>query len=345
MSSVIEFDDPIWALLRSGVAATDATQPGRDAKRQEESGMPLLCAHCKVDDTTQVQDGNVMCRRCNTLLGRQLDYGAEWRFYGAEDLRASNPTRCCPPSNGLIQSLGSVISSAPRRRASNWVNRTEAGAAAAQTSSMAGRSIQKYQVWNSMTYRERVLCGVFDTLSVNAAHNGLPACILEDAKTLYKRVSDARITRGENRSAVIAVSMYVACKRNGVPRSIKELAAMFDMRPAALTKACRTFLEVVTDADASSSCPEDFVGRFCSRLGMDPESTACTRRTVARADELAIVCDAMPPSIVAGAIYLGSCRLELGLDKDAIGSVCAVAAVTVGKTFKRLLPFSDELFQ
>ena len=286
--------------------------------------------------SVEVREGNLVCRDCCSVLGRQLDYGAEWRFYGAEDPRGSNPTRCCPPSNGLIQTLGSVIAAAPRRRQSQWQNRTEGSAAAAQSSSAAGRSVQRYQVWNSMTYRERVLCGVFDTLSVSAAQHGLPACILEEAKVLYKRVSEARITRGENRKAVIAASIYVACKKNGVPRSLKEVADMFDLRSAALTKACRAFQEVVLDADTDSSAAADFVGRFCSRLGMDADATDRVRDVVRRADEQSLVCDAMPPSIVGGAIAHVSDAFGLGLSKEQIAAVCMVAPITIAKTQKRL---------
>ncbi len=60
---------------------------------------------------------------------------------------------------------------------------------------------------------------------------------------------------------------------------------------------------------------------------------------------LAIVCDAMPPSIVAGAIFLVGCELGLGIDKEAVGSVCLVATVTVGKTYKRMLPYREVLLK
>ena len=347
-SNAIEVDDPLWDEMMSVMRRKEVIS--RTAPSSVCAFASGRCEHCAAalqlqqddpqeqdEDTAEVRDGNVVCRRCNTVLGRQLDYGAEWRYYGSEDTAAANnPTRCCPPSNGLIASLGGVISGAPRRRASSWSNRTEASAAAAQASSRAGRSIQRMQVWSSMSHKDRVLCGVFETLSVNASHHGLPSCILEDAKTLYKRVSEAKITRGENRCAVIAVSVYVACKRCGVPRTLKEVAVMFDMRVAALTKACKSFQAVVHDADAATTTPADLVGRFCSRLGMDRVAVEATRAVVARADELAIVCDAMPTSIVAGALQLVSKELGLGIGAEAVAAVCDVAPATVTKMFRRL---------
>ncbi len=65
------------------------------------------------------------------------------------------------------------------------------------------------------------------------------------------------------------VSVYAACKKSGVPRSIKEIALVFDVRPAAMTKAVRAFGQVVEDADEGACCAAgDFVGRGgCARPG------------------------------------------------------------------------------
>lgn len=331
----IEFDvdDPVWAKVIEGMEVGDRMHRRRRTASSDDGGLRPCCAAQAVAPA----EGNMVCSACNSIVGRQLDYTAEWRYYGAEDPRGSNPTRCCPPSNGLISSLGSVISGGPRRRASQWQNRTEASAALQQANVAAGRAVQRYQVWNSLSYRERVLCGIFDVLTVNAAQHGLPMCILEEAKNLYKKVSDARITRGENREAVIAVSVYVACRKSGAPRSLKEIGAMFSVRPAAMTKAHRTFGQVVAGADEGECCEAaDFVGRFCSRLGLVPEAVAHVRATVARVDETGVVCDAMPTSIVGGAIALASEALGLGLRREAIAEVCVVAPVTVAKLAARL---------
>lgn len=340
---MIDVDDPLWESLRSAVGGcggdqlSEAKRPHPPPASAEPRPSPS-CPHCSSPVS------GPFCSACSTVLERQLDYGAEWRFYGSEhDQSACNPTRCCPPSDGLIRSLGSVISVVPRRKTSQWTNRTANAAASSEAARDAVRSVQKYQVWSSMTYRERVLCSVFDVMSVNAAHNGLPACILEAAKNLYKRVSDARITRGENRSAVIAVSVYVACKKNGVPRSLREISSMFSIPVSALTKACRAVQHVIDDADAVSSVPTDFVGRFCSNLGLDPHVQAMARHVAAAADELGIISDAMPTTAAAGSISLAVTELGLDVSVEAISVACLVAAVTVVKTFRRLSPYKNVL--
>ena len=201
--------------------------------------------------------------------------------------------------------------------------------------------MQKFQSWASLPYKDRVLCKIFDGLTVNAAQHGLSPCLLEEAKTLYKRFAENRITRGENREAAIAASVYISCLNNGVTRSCKEIAQMFDVRPVALTRACRAFREVVRDTAAvtgtsTTIAAEDFVGRFCSRLDIDATYVAEVRDVLRRADELCIACDSMPPSIAAGAIALVVERRRLRLTKEQIGAACVVAATTVQKLMKKL---------
>jgi transcription initiation factor TFIIB len=347
----IDGDDPIWGVLRDAPQQPQnpqQKQPHEQKKQPGEQGAgepscaTAGCVHC--GGPTVLHDGYWVCGVCSCVADRQLDYGAEWRCYSNDDSRAVDVTRCSPPSNGLISSLGSVVSYGPRRSASAWSNRTLASAAAAESSVDGRRALQRCQAWSSFSYRERVLCGIFDQLAVNAATHCLPACILEEAKTLYKRVSDGRITRGAHRAAVVAVSMYVACKKCGVPRSHKEIAVMFDIQPSQLTRACHLFHDVVQDADCVASKPSDFVGRFCSALGLPPDAVELVRLVVARADELSIVCDVMPPSVVAGAVML-VCR-ELGLlnyTKDVVAPACLVAPGTVDKLYRRLVRFKDQL--
>lgn len=319
---MIELDDPIWHAF-DGVSNSNTGMI--------EDGCPFCSSLMVV-----AFDGNCVCMTCSSIVERQLDHGAEWRYYGADDTRTSNPTRCFPPSNGLIQTLGTVVSAGPRRSGSYWRNRTEAAANAQQSVKSSGLKVQKFQTWGAMAYKDRVLCRVFDQMAVCASHHGVPNSILEDAKSVYKRVSEAHITRGESRSAVIAVAMYVAFKRSDVPRSVREVADMFRVRPAAMTRAMHIVQRIVTDADGRSSEADDFIGRFCSRLGMPPAAVQETRRIVARVDELNLVCDAMPPSIVGGVIMLVSERLGLGMSRDAIAAACMIAPVTVSKLHKRV---------
>jgi transcription initiation factor TFIIB len=310
----------------AGTAATAATgavapRSALESAIADDVRTPTQCLHCGAREVT-LMAGNYECAACCTVVGRFLDYGAEWRVFSGEDSRqGADPARCGPPISELLPLLGSVISGTGRE-------------------SRAMRLVQKYQVWGTMTYRERTLVSVFDKLSTSASRNGIGSCILDDSKAMYKRLSEARLSRGDNHAALIASSLFMALKTNGVPRSIKEVATMFDVKVGSMNKSCKTFQDVLK-LNVQSSGPGDFVGRFCSRLGMHDGAAALTRHVVDRAGELYLLSESTPPSVVAGAVQLVNVKLALGLQKKAIADACHVSAVTIGKCHKRLEAYGE----
>ena len=284
------------------------------------------CEFCKAAGSVALEDGNFVCKVCNTVLRRYLDHSAEWRYYGHDDSKTTDPARCGPPVNELLPSIGSILT-----------------ATGAMRCSIGSRMIRKYQMWNAMTYRERSLYTVCDFLTVTSSRNGIQPVILEEAKNMYKKISEMKISRGENRHAIIASCIYMAYKTNGVPRSIKEIAEMFNVRVQCMTKACKTFQDLLTVIVASSA-PIDFVNRFCSKLGVGEDFTNACRRMVTKACAMDLLSEYTPPSAVAGCLMLCSDATKAGITKKHIAEVCQISVVTISKCYKHIKPYVDLLF-
>ena len=321
----IDIDDPRWAELFA------SARPGH-ALAQPSGGR--TCPHCHGTEVSLLE-GNYACRGCNTLVERFLDHGAEWRTFLDEGHGGADPARCGPPPSGHVHAMGGCVVPvwrAPRsRKRETPVQQQQLRVG---TSSM--RVVQRYQAWNSLTHRERTLVGVFDLISVSAASFGLPSCITEQAKALYKRLYDQRILRGDSRTSLIAACLYLACKSNKVPRSTREVAEMFGVSAASLTRGCRMFDSMASVEGVKSSAPLDFVGRFSSNLGLPTAATALVRHVVARATELYVASESMPPTLVGAAIHLASNAMGMGLDRGAVAAACRVSAATIARTLRTL---------
>jgi transcription initiation factor TFIIB len=205
------------------------------------------------------------------------------------------------------------------------------------------RLIRKYQMWNSMTYKERTLYNIFDMLTVNAVNNGIPASIIDEAKALYKKISELRLSRGDNRNGLIASSIYMSCKTNNVPRSAKEIAKIFNLKSTTMTKGCKKFQETL-QMELTSSTPIDFILRFCSKLNLNKDIKDLCMKVVERADELSIICENTPPSIAAGCIYLVCTVCGESIDKKELAVACDISMVTISKCFKKLFSYRTYLF-
>lgn len=297
----------------------------KDKERETDS---IECKNCKSSKASDVMldDGNYVCKICNTLIARFIDMQAEWRYYGNEDSKSSDPTRCGMPVNDLLpnSSLGSIIS--------NQSNE-----------SYDMKLIRKYHMWNSMSYKERSLYNIFDNITIHASNNGIPNSIIEEAKTFYKKLSESRISRGENRNGLIASSIYMACKHEGVPRNTKEIAEIFNLKLTTMTKGCKKFQDIM-NMNLDSSCPVDFIQRFSSKLNISKEIKDLCKDVAEKADELNIVSENTPPSIAAASIYLCNIVCELGISKKDLATSCKISQVTLTKCFKKLHTHRAYLF-
>ena len=263
---------------------------------------------------------NYTCLDCNTVQDKFIDPLAEWRYYGSDDSKRSDPTRCGMPVNDLLPelSLGSVIS-------------TEFN----KNSSYEMYTITKYQKWNSTTYKERSLYEIIDNITLNASNSGISQTIIDEAKILYKDISTKKISRGSNRNGLIASSIYMSCKKHKVPRSAKEIAKVFNIDVTTMTKGCKKFHDI-TKSNMMCSNPEDFIIRFCCNLNIADKYVELCKSVINKADEYSVVSENAPPSIAAGVIFLVSNLCNINIQKKDISTNCDISEVTINKCYRKL---------
>jgi len=309
-------DESLWSLL------VELKNININEEKQSEV---IECKNCRSKDVI-LDDGNYICNICNTLISRFIDMQAEWRYYGNEDSKSSDPTRCGMPTNDLLpnSSLGSIISNQ-------------------NNESYDMKLIRKYHMWNSMSYKERSLYNIFDNITVHAVNNGIPTSIIEEAKVFYKKLSESRISRGDNRNGLIASSIYMSCKSNKVPRSTKEIAKIFNLKLTTMTKGCKKFQDIM-NMDLDSSCSVDFIHRFSSKLNISKEIIDLCKHVVEKADSLNIVSENTPPSIAAASIFLCNVICNLGITKKNLAISCEISQVTLTKCYKKLYMYREHLF-
>tara|TARA_B110001469_G_scaffold122901_2_gene134180 strand:+ start:2185 stop:3483 length:1299 start_codon:yes stop_codon:yes gene_type:complete len=288
-----------------------------------------FCVHCNKYSLTN-RKGQLVCVSCGNIEGFNIDNGAEWRYYGSEDSKGSDPNRCGMPTNSLLPefSLGSVI---PFKCNESWDM----------------RKIRNYNTWIGSCYREKSLYNVFETMTIRAKSKGIPGCIIEDAKYKYKIISEAKISRGENRKGIIASCIYEACKENNSTRSTKEIAEIFRISSTSMTKGFKKYNEIMQTIDTvkkrvkeeNISEPLDFINRFCSNLNLEHEILDVCKNVCKQIEKYDLVSENTPTSKAAGSIYLVSYLFNLDLNKRDISTVCMTSEVTISKCFTKLIEY------
>jgi len=291
-----------------------------------------LCEGCTSSDII-INNGQMICKNCGNINYEIIDTNPEWRYYGNDDSKFSDPTRVGLPTNDLLpeSSLGSTI-----------------GFRYGESYEM--KKIRNYHLWNAMPYKERSLYNVFDNIQVRAVNNGIPMCIIEEAKNLYKQISDVRIHRGSNRNGIIASCIYKACRLQGSPRSAKEIADMFKLNISHMTKGCKKFDEIINmnickNSNMSNNITKssDFVQRFCSKLNIGTNICQICSYVCDKAEEFNLVSKCIPPSIAAGSIFLVCSLLKINITKKEISKTCQISEVTISKCYKNLYVYHQHI--
>lgn len=302
-----------------------------EVAKKDEEPIKIKCCDNKLNHL--LSEGMVICKDCSNIVTNIID-GPEWRFYGANDSKSSDPTRCGMPINQLLpeSSVGSFVSTRGKRTKTMY-------------------KVRKYQQWGGMPYKERTLLKVFQDISRLCKEAHIPEMIIKEAHVLYKIVSTTKITRGSNRKGIIAACVYFSCKINCVPRSTNEIASIFSISGTIMTKGCKKFQEIMqlnkVDINrihnTNTITMDDFIERFCSKLELSNEDITTIKHISYLSQVYNLVNDNTPPSMAAGCIYLYIRECDYDIHKKVISEICKISEVTINKCYKKLEQHKDKL--
>ena len=212
----------------------------------------VICKDCNVPGTTHGLD-TWECPNCGVFLEELIDNTAEWRMY--PDGSRPESIRCSTVVNNLLpqSSKGTIILSNAN-------------------SNYSMRRTQKVHSWSAMTYKERCLNNIFQDISLRSLNGCILGNVTKLAHEYYKTVSDLYIARGVMRKGLIAACLFMACKKQGVPRTCQEIAEIFQISDKWVTRGNKKFTELWSRAGKEhisfrDDCHSmDYLARFCSKL-------------------------------------------------------------------------------
>ena len=296
-----------------------------------------LCMSCS-SPLMIMDDGFPTCTndKCGIIYKEVLDYSPEWRFYGADDKNATDPTRCGNPINPLLvqSSFGCKVLSS-------------------HTSSYEMKKIRKWIEWQSMPHKEKSLYDEFQFITVMAQNAGIPKIFIDNAMTIHKDISEQKMFRGLNRDGIKSASLYISCRLNGCPRTSHEIAQIFKLDKTSATTGCSMAVNILhnieRDLDPSKqtmlkiTLPSSFIERYCSRLNFNPEQIMLAKFVTHKIEQLQIITDNIPHAIAAGIVYFVANNCDNSSTKKDIKTISGVSEVTINKCFKKLETFKDKL--
>lgn len=272
-----------------------------------------------------------VCDDCGTIIQELLDKGPEWCNF--DDNYHQNNSRCGNATNQFLpeSSMGTIIGGKGYSR------------------------LRILQSWNQMPYKERSLSEVLQHIDSKLKNYKISKSIIDNAKILYKNISEIKhnsginkgkniIIRGLNRRGLIAACAFYGAKLQGIPRSPKEIADIFDLKLPQVTKGCRKFLELMdyqVNYNLKTSEAKDFIERYAHKLNIKKNHIDFAIKIATNITKLDIASDHQPTSIAAGSILLMSELTNTSINKKIISDLFRISEVTITKTYKKIIIYKS----
>jgi len=339
MESILSSSGEVDDLLNSVYNSIKENNIDKVNKLQEDELDNDSCNECKSFNVCN-QDGYITCKECGCRNSIIVDSHQEWRYYGADDSKSSDPARCGMPTNELLpnSSIGSVIYN------QNW-------------NSFSNQRIMKIHSWNTTNYEDTSLLSSFNNMQVIASNAGINPCIIQEAKHMFKAVFTYKAIKRFKKKTIEAASIQWACKMKGVPRDSSEMAVIWGISIKEMRKGIKNFEEIWNaislskqneseDVNSKLFKPSDsldYLHRICSKLSLPNNIYVICVKICNYIEDINYLIKHIPLSRTAGCLYFTCNIMNIKVSKNDIANVCEVSEVTINKCFQKLLKIKDNL--
>lgn len=294
------------------------------------------CVNCGADVESfvkNVREGSVVCRECGVVSETIIDQTAEWRDYGSEDSKSSNPNRCGSAINPLLTTLTTNIG---------------------YSSHINTKRLQKLHMMYQYKYEDRALWLVMDMLKRKKEDYSIPREIIDDATCLYVSLTRQKnndgtniITRGEVRKGILGACLYFAFQRSGKSQQPQFISSVMDIEQKNLTRGIKIFTGMMSDANIKlktiSTKPYELIDRCCNRLELDYSFIQETKKVTKIIYESECVSESTPTSVAAGTIYYMLKKKKIKVSVDKLVKCLNTSIVTITKVYNKLEKYKEKL--
>ena len=268
----------------------------------------------------------LVCNNCGLVIDENLiDYSPEWRAYDSEQIekraRTGSPMTPLIHDRGLSTTIG-------------WRNRDSYGRNIPQRNRAQIYRIRKWQRRIRINgCVERNLAEALRSLDRMSSAMGLPRTIRENAAIIYRKAVAKNLIRGRSIDGLVAASIYAACRRCNIPRTLREIYKKTNVHFKTIGRNYRHLTRELKLKLLPTS-PQDYLSRFCSKLKLSKMTQEKANEVIEKAAEKELSSGKSPSGVAAAAIYIAAIICEEKRTQAEVAEVSGVTEVTIRNNYK-----------
>jgi transcription initiation factor TFIIB len=159
--------------------------------------------------------------------------------------------------------------------------------------------------------------------------------VKEKAALVYRKALDKGLVRGRSISAIAAASLYAACRRSGLPRTLREIseASLVDKKDVA---RCYRLLLHELEFKMPISDPLTYVSKIAEKNQVTGKSQGIAIQILRDARRNRVSSGKDPMGMASAAIYIACLQNNEKITQKDIAEAAGVTEVTVRNRYKAL---------
>jgi transcription initiation factor TFIIB len=128
---------------------------------------------------------------------------------------------------------------------STLISRSDKDAGGYEIEPSMASTMHRLRTWDFRTQvggSHQTLRYAFRELDTLKDKLGLPEAIIEKTAYIYRKAQQRGMARGRSVSALLAATIYVACRQIGVPRTLDDIAAISNIKRKSIAKCYRQII-------------------------------------------------------------------------------------------------------
>jgi len=288
-----------------------------------------VCSECEKNLFFDENRGLLVCEECGLVHSEKyIDQGPEWRAFDADQKKKR--TRTGAPMTYMIhdKGLSTMI---------DWKNQDIFGK---EIPAKSRGQIYRLRKWQSRIRvsdaTERNLTFALGELDRMASSLDLQKNLRECSAKIYRDAVEAHLIRGRSIEGVAAASLYAACRRFNVPRTLSEIATVARVDKKEISRSFR-FISKELELNLNPTKPIDFLSRFISELNLPARCQKTAKKIIRIAEECGLSSGRGPTGVCAAAIYASCILHNERRTQRKIAHISCVTEVTVRNRFSELV--------
>lgn len=201
------------------------------------------------------------------------------------------------------------------------------------------KTLKRLRIWDSRSQTrgssDRNLRQALNELANLKDKLTISSSVLEKASYIYRKAMERKLVRGRSISAMIAASLYAACRGAETPRTLKEITIAANIKRRDVARCYRLLhneLELKMPVVDSTQC----IARISSKLNIKEKTKRDALKVLEEIQKHKESAGKEPMGLAASALYMSCVKNGISITQRNMAEAAGVTEVTIRNRCKEL---------